>query len=475
MNEAFEIKGFWWLPEKLDIQLSGTLIYSPNAGIQLELLGDLHASTEGDFRLPALRDADLILGLTTQGKEASLLNCIHIRANPHIGPKFLGTTETSYRVGRAFIGVHFPSMEAIRFTQFSIRYTDLDEWMHQDLFEIESQDFSEITLRYKKPDPFRTQVGDYVVSFVSSGPSLQRPGRSEITVSQKSWVTIQSSAEEKALGDFITIVRQLQDFLTLGVGRPVYPIEIEAYSDVNVQTLDNGKTYRPPIQIYYALPWKPKETQHLYADEMPFTLKTLSERVGNCLNLWCQKSISLKPVFSLYFATLYKEDIYIEMIFLSLAQAIETYHHRVYGGKYQSDEEFLEGLYKTLVAAIPNDLARNFKTSLINGKLKYANQYSLRKRLLLLSEHLAENMEIEFLSDQKQRENFADRVTRRRNYLTHYSEDLEKGVLDGLEIPELIRKLRFILQICFLEELGFSFEKITGLFRKSYEYSQFLD
>ena len=39
MIEELEIKGLWWLPEKPDLKLPGTLTFSPYKGFSLEVQG----------------------------------------------------------------------------------------------------------------------------------------------------------------------------------------------------------------------------------------------------------------------------------------------------------------------------------------------------------------------------------------------------------------------------------------------------
>ena len=120
-------------------------------------------------------------------------------------------------------------------------------------------------------------------------------------------------------------------------------------------------------------------------------------------------------------------------------------------------------------------MAQDFRESLKGGRLKYANEFSFRKRMQLLVEHISENMRLIFLLTKKDRIIFAETVANTRNYFTHYSPELkENAVLETGKLFTLIRKLRLILQICLLEELGFSFEKITEMCKKNLEYSQFL-
>jgi hypothetical protein len=229
-----------------------------------------------------------------------------------------------------------------------------------------------------------------------------------------------------------------------------------------------------PVKIYY-LPngWKANSVKVQFF-QMMFTLPSVEEQLEKILDNWISKAELIKPVYDLYFSTLYNPAIYQEFKFLSLAQAVETYHRQIYGGKFQPDDVFKEGLYQTLVDAIPGDIADDFRSSLKQGKLRYANEFSLRKRVQLLGEHLDKGLNLNFLQNKNLRNIFAEQVADTRNYFTHYSPELkDKAAKTGQELHDLIQKLRLVLQICFLEELGFTFDKITEVFKKNREYQKY--
>jgi hypothetical protein len=81
LEEPFVTKGQWWLPEKPDDDLHGELSYTPDNGVRLELQGDLHAPDNGGFHPPVFQYVPLILGITSQGSEVSLLNCIQTKGS----------------------------------------------------------------------------------------------------------------------------------------------------------------------------------------------------------------------------------------------------------------------------------------------------------------------------------------------------------------------------------------------------------
>jgi len=117
---------------------------------------------------------------------------------------------------------------------------------------------------------------------------------------------------------------------------------------------------------------------------------------------------------------------------------------------------------------IPPDIDQGFKASLLNGKLKYANEYSLRKRLRELVNHLTANdFSPNFIAPRRAARIFIEKVCDTRNYLTHYSQALQGRVVEGEELFMLTMRLRGLLEIFLLEELGFDYETIRKMISKN--------
>jgi len=476
LNESFEYKGFWWLPETPDVDIPGMLRFTPDNGIFLELQGVLHGGDDHLFHPPIFKDESVILGVTSQGKEVSLINCVQIKGTVGAGWNYLATPETAYHITRAYVDVHFPSIEEVEFDEFMVDYTYLNEWMDQNPFQVDRRGISEISLMYKAPEVIRVNYEGYNISFMVSGPVTKRPSIGKITISQDVRVKIACIVGNKNQEDFSLIIRRMQDFLTLGVGEAVFPKDIEASCSANKQVLDNGRVYKPPVQVYYALPWRPKLSRKIYAGEMIFTLKTINDRIGFYLTNWLTKSEELKPVLDIYFSMLYRENIYSEFRFLGLAQAIETYHRRKYDGKYQEDDEYLSGMYSQFLKCLPLDLDKSFRQSLIEGKLRYAHEYSLRKRLTDLTRHFGNNLPFRFLIIPNERNKFVDDVCNTRNYFTHYNQLLSsKAAKTGQELYELSNKIRALLDALLLEEIGFERIQIGEMIRKNGYYSNLIE
>ncbi len=113
---------------------------------------------------------------------------------------------------------------------------------------------------------------------------------------------------------------------------------------------------------------------------------------------------------------------------------------------------------------IPQDVDNGFRQSLIEGKLKFANEYSLRKRLLELIDRIAPNVPVGFLASKEGTREFISKVCDTRNYLTHYSPELQyRAATQASELGKVARQLGVLVEICFLVEIGFGFNAIREM------------
>ena len=147
---------------------------------------------------------------------------------------------------------------------------------------------------------------------------------------------------------------------------------------------------------------------------------------------------------------------YAESEFLTLCQAVESYHRDIQGGQYIAQSTYDKDVYPVLVGVIPTTLESSFKASL-QTRLKYANEFSLRKRLtLLIQQH-------SYILDKriKTTDGLASQIADARNYLTHYTTEEKPPHPYPLNFYSTV--LRSILTVSILAQMGFSSRKIVEL------------
>jgi hypothetical protein len=411
-------------------------------------------------------------------------------------------------------------------------------------------------VKYEVPEPVEAKIDNFKISFDHnlniSGDRLR-----EVNLKHTTFIKIEPE-DELHFEECQNILYHLQNFLSLATTMPIYPLSIEATTEQykRVSTFSKGKVRHPHIEIFDNVMGKVDLSKKLTHGDMLFTFEDISGQFETYLQNWFGKAGLLKPVYDLFFGTLYNPSMYLEFQFLSLIQAIESFHRRRYGGEYLLGEKCLfswdnvpgndsERLIKFLrdelgikwaenakihkptgtrtihisncensakikisknkreatLKISDNRTPRHLKVKKENGKLKiyyedyanvryvlekaipdwvekehhekslksrikYGNEFSLRTRLNKIFAEYQENL-IEFIENKNA---FIEKVIDTRNYLTHYDKK-EKAAI-GEELDPIIQKLKILLKICLLTELGFSSEEIKKLFSRNKRYQR---
>ena len=64
-------------------------------------------------------------------------------------------------------------------------------------------------------------------------------------------------------------------------------------------------------------------------------------------------------------------------------------------------------------------------------------------------------------------EHFVTSIIDTRNYLTHYSDELKEGALEGAELHNANLRLRILIMIFLFKELGLDEEKIAPILARN--------
>lgn len=467
MEDKITLKGEWWLPSTPDIKVRGEAAYAPGEGITLVLEGQLIEESP-KFGSSKFINPEIILGFSTTGKEVTLRMCLQ----KGVRQSFFGDIhETTFHATLMFVGCHFLTEESVKFHGFTVQYANLNYWINKRGISTDYKD-DVYTVKSFQPEDTKFEVGNLMGSFFLSVSFLDN--MESVNIVEKGLVKTWSDKELSA-DEHFQFLEHIQDFLTFAMLKPTLPLRIEGFTDAKIEQLSAGKEKHVPIGVYYPVAARIPKPSKIHPNDMLFNLSLVETRIQDLVQKWISRSEILQPVYDLYFSTLYNPNVYSDFKFLTLAQAVETYHRRVFGGKYQPDEQYLEGLYRTLVSALPSDIEKDFRDSLKNGKLRYANEYSLRKRLELLTAHIVEIVPFTFIEEGNRQKEFAQKVSDTRNYLTHYSPELkERSASTGKEYYELADKLKALIEICLLEEMGFEVSTIRELVKNNRRFELYL-
>jgi hypothetical protein len=195
---------------------------------------------------------------------------------------------------------------------------------------------------------------------------------------------------------------------------------------------------------------------------MPYPYIFIKDKAEIIFNNWLEKVELLRPVYNLYFGTIYREDMYLEFQFLSLIMALEVYHRRLIRNEDISSEEHEERIRQIL-----NNTSAKYQEWL-KEKLKYSNEPSLRKRIKEIYDMLKNIRYVTALIPKKK--NFVDDVVNTRNYFVHYDQSLENKALKETKLYCLIQKLKVLVEICLLKEIGFCDTEIDNIYQQNEKY-----
>jgi hypothetical protein len=458
--EGFEYSGIWWLPENPEGRAAGTLKYDPKEGSQLDLIGTFKEPKD----LNIFWKPKIILGLTSNGKYITLYKCFETKFNIN----FPGFSNSSFLVSMVIVGCHFKKEEDILFNSLSIGYSNLDEWAGISGFRQKTEfdqkgHLNKFDVLYEPPQNIEANLGKYKLH-VTFNLNAKSDFFNEFNLKQTTLFRLESTTPVNITDYLDEIAAYARDFLSLAIGKAIYPKIIIGKSNASSTKLPDGEIVLTDILIFYKLGPFVDFSKRILSHEMLFTFKDVSDNFELFLNNWLSKSELLQPVYELYFGTLYNPLMYLNHQFLSLAQALESYHRRKFEGKYVSDDAYKEQ-YQSFLNAIHQDIKSDFRDSLHN-KMKYLHEFSLRKRL----EDIFDKYEKIVESIIPDKVTFIESVKSTRNFLTHYDKNLELKSKKGQDLYWLTQKMKCLLEICLLSELGIADEAIKAITSRNEKY-----
>lgn len=323
----------WWRPEAPAERLSGTLFEkSDGAGMRLLVDGHFAAAesepaTEGVPRSvsPPFDDVPLLLGVTASGKRLSLIDCHVVRSSG-----LPGFTKTSQVLRPKIIAydVHFESADRFCLTSLSGRYSNLDEWVNTSGFSYTypTGALYSLSVTYAKPEEVKATLSNGTsvhIAFSVHGPD--HGPKTEVNIRQQAWLSVRS-AEERSYEELLRALTTVADFVSLGIGQAVRPLDLRAGVLDDESRQDNQGT------IYFRLQHNSEPIAPLRKDidsyDMLFTLSDIRENFTDILEAWCIRQEKLRPLYSLYVGTLKSPNMYVEHRFLNMFQALESFDRR---------------------------------------------------------------------------------------------------------------------------------------------------
>lgn len=445
IEEEYKKTGYFWLPEKEENKIPGTLSIDDGGKIELEIVGHFEEGLKplsGDDKLSR------IIGHVEKDGLVTLDDCFYTKKNFSFG----GISKSKVVVNKVLSGAAWDKDEKVVFNTFSFSVDCLDEWIGISGIVVDNDwDTRTATIRYSAPEKIRMDLKNGMtleICFAYTPPGF--PNLTEAKISQRAYFRLESESA-RDLNDFTSTAFKITNLMCFAMDEVVSLKKVSATSSEILYGGDDKK-YPVPISIYYqSISFSEKIPQKNW-HEMLFNFGAIKTNAQQVFNNWLNAYEYLSPALGLYFSTKTGAQKYLDGKFLALAQGLETYHRRTSSETLMDNES-----YETLVSKVLEGCPAEH-LDWLNGRLTHGNEINLGKRIKKIIEPFKDH-----LGTSKERSKLLRRIVDTRNYLTHYSESLRDKSAKGMELWVLCMKMEAIFNLHFLKVIGFTDKEINGV------------
>jgi hypothetical protein len=436
MMEEFTVSGMWWIPGHEKKKVAGVLKFTANEGARLETIGDDFSETVGPSSISNGLFTPLVCGYAVNGHDITLLDCEEV-GHTFGGVKYGGSEWSSNTI---IDGYSFDALNNVLFDGMSLEFAHLKEWLGFTGIKTKTrahksgQPSLEVTA--DPPEPIEFNLNDAWFRF-QSDVACQMSVISGIRLEDRPKISI-FPLEPLAFSSLSTIfVDPLKHFLSFGVGVGV-STTLQTVHSSNAIPDDSGESTRPYANVFAASGQAYSSKREVFSHEMLFTYRDVKDILPQALKNWFELEHRFAHGITSFFDAFYsRKALVLHDYFLVLSRFLEAYYH--FKEPHSKDRSFaiaIEGVLTDFLAAQPSLVSR-------------------------------------VVSDQAQ---FIKSVKETRNYLTHHSiKKSEHPVLDPNDLYRLIQKVKLLVIMCLLNELGLSSADIQNLLLRNHLYSYWLD
>ena len=447
--------GHWYFPS-LEKEFEGELAFSNEH--KIFFLQAVIPPDEIIYRKLKTSEIDCIFGTLFNGAKIQLCQCDVRQAN---GNPLFGPQRFIFIPNLVFDGLKANALTA-KFDGLQFEFDDIVSWLGLSRFK---------------------DHGDTEITWIKEPDLVLETDTFTLTIQPK---------EKQLLSWFMNIAELIKSFITLGVERKVCYHSI-SYIHESTQITHNGKSYPKPRPLYLKGQTGPNSKSiNNYNDleflDYLFSFHHIKDK-QSFFSSWIKKYSLIRPVVDLVNSLFLYSDMPIEVLFLNLMQALETYHSRFVcdNPKHYSDVidallgEYhnLDGQKRLLRKDYYLGLDEKELTSKTDSKKAETTNCDCRKETR--SEHIKKislKMRVRylfsvgdfmFLSTYKMtQQDFIDKLVISRNYYTHYDPKKESRSFTREELKDVCPILFNLANYYILKELGLPEENLHKIFGRRF-------
>lgn len=479
--------GTWWFQEDADTTYSGTLTLSKNR-ISLQLFGlDEKYIFKESYQVDQLNGIILDDQTTNEdfkGKHLILENCT--RSGGSSTNSGVTITVTNFSIETVYVTEFSPCVKdlSLKFDTLAFEFSHLIDFVRSPELGIKVHPNFEkggVDISYQSMDFPNTSFENYSIE-INDFYSAQGSAVRDYTINSgvRFRVTSQTAISLSEWRENVII--PLQNLISLGTDRLNVLLNISGNHKDNFEIHNIGKESEfsrlIPTTIFNREIVGSQDMQ--FPNVYPlFDLRQLGDsysvKLNTWLNLYSEKKT--KEIQDTIFKTIFTTSLNREDYYLNLSKALEIYHKNTYPGNMVSTEEH-ESRVDNIVDNIDSVNVTQNDQDWTRDRLIYANQTSLKQRILHLLKndlshlkleelvHLAqkeEAIEAQELITEKQ-EIIAKRIVKTRNKFTHSGGDLKDSVKE--EIDYLCVLMTYMLKNLLLNKLEVSNRDLERIYKK---------
>ena len=345
MIEEFSYTGYWWLPDDPEQKWAGTVTFSPDTGIELELMVE---TEHGALDTPFLIDINVFYGMLPNhpGRVSLLNNSLHRESEDASSRNIVVNGETKSLVKCFFkseyliSGKFVPSLKDVSLKALDVSFSSLKEFMDPEITEDVKQVQEGTAVRFDshvEPLAFTTHAIKAQILLVRGDYIGIRP------------------ASAKDLHWYLTTIESLRKLIALLSGIPMQ------YKNIS-SDLDGGDFHvigsDPNLDIFFQD--RQPELTRKHSSQSLFSPRVLGQYVEPVFENWFEMRDDLRVPFSLCLNVIQcKWDDPI-LDFLALVQALQNYRRLCFEETEESkDSRNLVETLKELRRNLPVDLVES--------------------------------------------------------------------------------------------------------------------
>jgi hypothetical protein len=433
--------------------VAGRLYYAPNRGPFLKLIDQ--GGIE-QIALGVVAHYPVICGQLVDGPYITLLDCRVANTNFGAG----GFGEVVINARHLLVGIHLQTESVKPFESIHASMTFLNQWIGVTPIDFHLESLAppeigrQITIRCKHLPKFGfTPIsgGPTLASEQVISPNVNQPDNAavanqfELCLSPRKSLSLEECSQE---------LFRLQSFISILSGHQPFFDYIKLY-------VSDGEAGRTEVRFLPRLV-RPDEIQKIHMPDIAFPMPLIRESLPELWSRWTERYKEYQSAVELYVSTDMFGGQLLNFQYLAIMQALETLHRNRFGGVYL-DEKSYEPVRAAVVGAIPAGTGSDLRSAL-KARMKYGNEFSLRKRLLIMARGLPVEIKNILHPDL---DGYIGKAVDTRNYLTHYTDELETAAFNNQEQYWAIRILRWLFVSVLLKDMGMSDGNLANALRNS--------